>query len=115
MKVKRYKLKKNVTWDDICKLPRIQDGGEYIENTAKKMFWVELFKNIDLCVSFPENLSTWDDFNFICIIDDDWGQPYTPFYNHLNDPGRKPFPCVESVINNYNKFMDELGIFEEKE
>lgn len=113
MKVNRYKIKDGVTFDDILKLPRIQDGGNYVEPSAKKMLWKELYKNIDVNIAFPEDLSTWDDFNFILVIDDDFGQPYTPFYNHLIDPHRVPFSFVEDVINNYNQFMSELGIFEE--
>ena len=39
MKVNRYKIKDGATFDDILNLPRIQDGGSYVEPSAKKMLW----------------------------------------------------------------------------
>ena len=46
-------------------------------------------------------------------MDEDFGQPYTPFYGDNYGKDIDNFPVLEMVIAKYNRFMSSLGIFEE--
>lgn len=85
--------------------------GTYINRNAKYSTFKSLIDDIEVCIAFPEDISMWDDFDYILVMDDEFGQPYTPFYN----VEEKPFTYVLNVVGNYNKFMDTLSFLEKVE
>ena len=64
-------------------------------------------------IAFSSNINEWDDFYNILILDEEFLQPYTPFYGDNYGKEITNFPALEGVNKNYNKFMSSLGIFEE--
>lgn len=128
--VKRFRLKPNA---DISSVPVTEHMG-YVHKDFHRGFWKTLaiydpetephpyFNNelirylntITLNVVFPEDLSQWNDYDYILVMDEDFGQPYTPFYNQYNekiDEREKPF--LGLVIRAYNEIMESLPYLEE--
>lgn len=54
-----------------------------------------------------------DDFNNILVLDEEFGQPYTPFYSENYKKDIKYFPVLESCIRQYNDFLDSFDFLEE--
>ena len=112
--IKRYKLKDGVTYEFLlangCK-----EGGAWIDESAVFYISKPLVDEVSLNIAFPKDLSRWDDFDYILVLDEDFGQPYTPFYHYAQTRirGGKPFKFLQMVINKYNKVMDSLPFFEE--
>lgn len=111
--INKYKLKDGITMGEIIKeleerkIPHCEGGG-YIHKNAYYSFWIALVHDIEVCVALPEDLSEWNDEDYVLVLDDSFGQPYTPFY------GNKAFPFVLNVIGLYNKFMDSLNFLERR-
>lgn len=111
--INRYKLRDGVTMDKIMseikkrKIP-YAEGGTYIHHDSYYSFWMCLCDEIEVCVALPKDLSVWNDDDYVLVLDDAFGQPYTPFY------GDKMFPFVLNVVGNYNKFMDSLTFMERR-
>ena len=114
MKINRYKLKPNLTVDDLMKLSA-REGGSWI-NKESKLFISKCFYYKDcefsIDIAFKDNIYDWDDSNNIIILDEDCCQPYRPFYGENFGADIKNFPCLEFVIKTYNEFMDSIGIFD---
>ena len=114
--VNKYHIKDNITKEDIQQelkqrhLP-IGQHGTYISKDSKFSTYKTLEKNIDVCIAFPEDLSKWDSFDHVLVLDDDFGQPYEPFYAADEDENRR-FPFVFNIIGQYNKFMNSLSFLE---
>lgn len=120
MKIKRYKIRENVTKNDIarsCHCSWNNGAADYIIGGAD--FTIRKFgefKKTDfefsIIIAFKPNIQDWNDFNNILILDDAWCQPYTPFYDYF---GKEvyDFPTLEYLISEYNKFMDSLSFLEE--
>lgn len=117
MKVKRFKLKDNVTRDDLFSLG-FKPGGSWVKEDAE-LFLNKCFyhKKTDfeysICIAFGPNINDWNDFDNVLILDEDFCQPYTPFYGNNDGKDIEDFPTLENVISKYNDFMNGLGIFEE--
>lgn len=115
MKINRYKLKDGVTKDDLLKLG-FRPGGTYIKEDADIAWFRTLVDSISLNIAFPEDISKWNDFDYVIVLDDDFGQPYTPFYSHYeDDEDSECFDFLRKVITAYNKVMDSLGFLEKKD
>ena len=80
MKISRFKLRPDVTPD----LSKMSEYANFINVDAVRSFHQYLADDICLYVAFPEDLSKWDDFDYVLILDDNFGQPYTPFYSFLS-------------------------------
>lgn len=117
MKIKRFKLKDNITKNDL-RIAGFRQGGAWVIKDA------ELFKSqefvvgryrteLSINIAFSSDIAAWNDFDNVLIIDEDYGQPYTPFYGDNYGKDINNFPVLEMVINKYNQFMSSLGIFEE--
>lgn len=117
MKIKRFKLKDNVTRDDLFSLG-FAPGGSWIKKDAE-MFLSKYFYYQDtdfeysICIAFGPNINDWNDFDNVLVLDEDFCQPYTPFYGDNYGKDIADFPVLEDVISKYNIFMSGLGIFEE--
>ena len=111
--INRYKLKDGISMDEILtelkerKLPQ-SEGGAFVHKDAYIVFWHTLVDDIEVNIALPENLTKWDDFDYVLVLDDSFGQPYTPFYECKD----KPFLFLLNVIGHYNKFMDSLNFLE---
>lgn len=122
MKVKRYKLKDSVTIEEINTFG-VKKGGSWISETAtgyivkfihRKDRDLNVYLDFAIYICFSNNLSDWNDFDNVLLIDEDFGQPFHSFYVHYNEEVDN-FPVLEKVIAFYNEFMDSLPFLEEKE
>lgn len=117
MKIKRFKLKDNITKDDLIAL-KFRNGGSWIKEDAE-LFLSRYFKygkydfEYSIDIAFSSDINDWNDFDNVLVMDEDFGQPYTPFYGDNYGKDINNFPVLEMVINKYNQFMSSLGIFEE--
>lgn len=117
MKIKRYKLKDNVTKEDLIAL-RFREGGSWIKKDVE-LFLCRCFEcgkydfEYSINIGFSSDINDWNDFDNVLVLDEDFCQPYTPFYGDNYGEDITNFPVLEMVISNYNKFMDSLNIFEE--
>lgn len=117
MKINRYKLKPNITTSDLIAL-NAREGGIWINKESKlflsKYFYYKPYEfEFSIGISFKDNIHDWNDFDNILVLDEDFGQPYTPFYGDNFGEDVINFPCLEFVIEKYNEYMNSLGIFEE--
>lgn len=109
--INRYKLKDGIMLEEILKeleernIPHTEGGG-YIHKDSYWSFWKNLVGDIEVCVALPKDLSEWNDEDYVLVLDDAFGQPYTPFYSEHR------FPFMLNVIGHYNKFMDSLDFLE---
>lgn len=117
MKIKRFKLKDNIAKDDLLSLG-FRSGGSWIKKDAELFLSKCLYDKktkfgYSINIAFGSNVNEWDDFDNVLILDEGWGQPYTPFYGDNYGKDITGFPTLENVIFEYNEFMSGLGIFEE--
>ena len=115
MKAKSYKLKYIPTAEQLIKLGA-RPGGIWFNRYVE---WCISFTgefpdscgDFSIYIGFPDfekGLVEWDDFSFVLVLDDDFGQPYTPFYGENYKKDIQDFPCLELVIEKYNEFMDSF-------
>jgi len=69
--------------------------------------WWILQDEIGMTVHINITTKQWDEFEDTDVIDEDFGQPYGPFY-HCYYNGAQTFECVDRVIEAYHKRMDAL-------
>jgi len=118
--INKYNLKKGITLEDIKaeakkkKLHYSEGFASYIHKDAVCSISKLLADDITVNIGFPEDLSKWNDFAFVIVMDESFGQPYTPFY-HVEEHKRYQFPFVLNVVGHYNKFMDSLSFLEKHE
>lgn len=127
--VKRFRLKPNA---DISSVPVTEHMG-YVHKDFHRGFWTILkivdpetephpyfddeiiytLQSITLNIVFPEDLSKWNDFDYVLVLDDEFGQPYVPFYDYMSGRIKETFPFLEAVIISYNEIMSSLPYLEE--
>lgn len=118
-KIKRFKLKDGVTKKQLIALGA-ETGGTWIKKDAK-LYLCKIFEyrptdfEYSIEIAFSKNINDWNDFDNILILDEDFCQPYTPFYGDNFGKEITNFPSLENVIENYNKWLSSLGIFDEIE
>lgn len=107
-KIKRFRLKPNA---DISSVPESAHLS-YIADDGVRGFYVSLGHEITLNICFPKDLSKWNDFDYVLVLDEDFGHPYGPFYNYM---GNKipAFPELLEIVNAYNREMSKLEYLEE--
>lgn len=113
MKAKSYKLKYIPAKEQLIKLGA-RPGGTWINQHSD--LYISITREFPdsrgdfiICIGLPDfekSLAEWDDFNFVLVLDDDFGQPYTPFYGKNYKKDIQNSPCLEFVIEKYNEFMD---------
>ena len=104
--IKRYELSEDVTVEQLeslgfNKFNKDVDG----QNVTYYNKCSQLYKDIELFVDIfinEDGTLSFDDCDNVLVIDDNFGQPYTPFYDN------KQFQFLSVVIYRYNEFMDKL-------
>ena len=115
LKINRYRIKPDISLEDIMneihnrKLSNAE-GGSYNNKNSYHCFWKQLKDDITVEIAIPKDVSQWDDFDYVLVLDESFGQPYTPFYESTQD-----FMFLIKVKEAYNKFMDSLDFLERKE
>lgn len=126
--INHYKLRDGVTLDDIQK-DIVNRKGKSIEPHA--LFgvggsWINERdahfiscqcgnEDISLNIGFPADLSLWNDFDDVLVMDENFAQPYDPFYIYMDrEKDSKPFPFLLNVIGHYNRIMDSFSFLERK-
>jgi hypothetical protein len=112
MKIKRFKLKDNVTKEELIALG-FKSGGTWVKKDAE-LFLCKFFNWYSVNIAFSGDINNWNDFDNVLVLDEECGQPYFPFYDDkYYDKEVTRFKALEDVIQNYNEFIGSLGIFEE--
>lgn len=114
--IKNYELQSNLTIEKL-KMSGFLEGG-FLKRVPQPKYFINkplvnsILLHIEIVVN-PDQTLSFDDFNNIIVLDDDFCQPYTPFYDESVDSN-----FLNSVIIRYNKIMDDFvrkGIFFNKE
>lgn len=107
MKINKYKLKEKVAINDI-----LDNGFEYSLDKKYLTKFKSLHDSITLTIKMPlVDIYSFDFYNDVDILDEDFLQPYMPFYDNYNkDVIDRKF--LKSLIKRYNEEMDEITIFE---
>ena len=113
--IKKYELNDKITIKKLKK-NKFKEGG-FMKNIPYPKYYYNryLSYNIEFHIEIsvnPDGTFTFDDFDNIVVLDDNFCQPYYPFYENDID-----FPILNKIIMEYNKVMDEFvkkGILKEK-
>jgi len=118
MKINTYVLKPNVTIADLQAL-KVRDGGDWINKESRYFlsgnYSIKRNFEFSINIAFKENIQDWNDFDNILVLDEDFCQPYTAFYNHNYKKDVSNFEYLEYVIQKYNEYMDRFEIFEKRD
>lgn len=89
MKAKSYKLKYVPTVQQLRDAGFLP-GGAWIHAEAFMFAERRFAHKLSVSICFLPDLDVWDDFNNILVLDEEFGQPYTPFYseNYKKDTAR---------------------------
>lgn len=115
LKIKRFEIDPEKA--DLIKSLKKSSHLTYIHDGALYVAFKNLFSDsISVSLAFPEDYSKWNDFDYILVLDEDFGQPYYPFYCYMNDPYKtRLFPVLRQVVTNYNEFMESQPFLKERE
>lgn len=122
-KIKRFKLIDNFTVDGFRNEYGIRDGGSWACDGAKHFIFKTIFFrderghefefSIYLCFPDDEDMSKWNDLDYILVLDEDFCQPYTPFYTRFGEEIGEDFWCLKTFIEKYNDWMGSLKFLKE--
>jgi len=108
--IKQYKLKPNITKEDLLKAGFKNGGWQSQFKEPKVSYSTELVNDeIELHIEIETDTMKFDCYDNVLILDEDFGQPYGAFY------GNSQSSYLSKVIDKYNTAMDnfiEKGIFE---
>lgn len=111
-----YKLKNNVTKEYLLDLG-FKEGSwqsEYknIHCVSKN---IQLIESIELHITIRTNPMSFNDFEDVLVLDEDFCQPYAPFYGKNYKKLNDDYGYLQKVISRYNQAMDLQGVFEKSE
>lgn len=122
LKIKRFKLKEGRPTQEDLEKYHFREGGSWIIKDAK-WFVSKIIRKEDkryqdyedsFNLAFKEDLNDFNDFDNILVLDEEFCQPYTPFYGYMENNGNKePFPFLAWVISEYNEWMSGFDFLEE--
>ena len=112
MKAKSYKLKYTPTVGQLIDASA-NLGGIWINKEAifyiTKFFCLPKYDfEFSIAICFKEDISDWNDFDNVLVLDEDFAQPYTPFYGNNYKKEISNHPCLEYCIEKYNEFMSSF-------
>lgn len=105
MKINQYKLKDNVNISDL-----LEDGFTYSINM--RFLSKEIYLKNSVIIWIKVSLTNLK--AEIEVIDDNWLQYYTPFYDY-QEGNIKGFKFLNQIIDKYNEEMSKLKCFEMEE
>ena len=110
---KRFVLNHNITIDKLEEVGFKKGGWINGVDTPKYYINGNLLNNFDIHLEITtlDDEMVFDDSNNVYVIDEDFGQPYTPFYEC-----EVGFKVLNMVIDKYNEFMSNLvneGVLQE--
>lgn len=117
MKIKRFKLSEDVTKEHL-----IDCGFKDVSSLRSDgVCWYNVYPirikklgfEASINIIFSENIKDWNDFDNVDVLDESFGQAYTPFYEALQSNNNRLFPVLKSVIKKYNEIMSNLPFLEE--
>jgi len=113
--IKRFKLKPGLEKWWLKNIPLLGDA-TWIHPKATRFLSYTLRINcsdIDVDIGFPENLQEWNDFDFVVVIDEEFEQPYGPFYSKLDNPNWEGNDFLNELVAEYNNLLSSLPFLEE--
>lgn len=109
--INRYRLKPGTTLDNV-KQERFKDGGSWINENSVLYKSITLIEDsVVLDIGF-HTVEDWNDFDYVLVLDDNFLQPYTPFYGDNYGKTISNFEYLQRVIQKYNDEMDKLSFLE---
>lgn len=118
-KIKRFKIRDDILQGHGLQMIRgdYKEGGSWIREDVKWFISFPLNGSIELDVGLPDDISKWNDLNYVLVLDDDFGQPYVPyvpFYVYMGNPEpSKETEFLKTIIVAYNEKMSQLLYLEE--
>lgn len=111
IKIKRYKLKDGTTEEELIAFGA-KEGGSY-KYYLNKFIRVNYPKgrfgfDFSINIGFNEDISDWNDYDNVLVMDEDFCQPYTAFYGDNYGKEIKNFYVIEECIRQYNEYMDSI-------
>ena len=112
---KRYELNNGLTEEELKKAGFRRGGWMMEVKEPKLQYTTSLIDNIELNIEMSitdGKVLNFDDYNNVYVMDENYGQPYAPFYD-----SNSKVPYLKRVISRYNEEMDKLvkkGILKEK-
>lgn len=125
-KILHFRLKEGTTLETILSTPGVRKANAcWIANDATS-FISKIFNHprrnkhddgfqISINVGFPEDISKWNDEEYVLMLDEAFLQPYTPFHDlkgEGNDTFEPGFQMLNWAIQMYNDFMKTLPFLE---
>ena len=118
----RYKMKPGTTFFDIVTFALknkndwlFNQGGTWISSDAEYVMFTTLHGDISLDIVFPKKLEKWNDSEYVLVISEIFGQPFTLFYSYLQNPEDDFGPVLKTVVEKYIEKMDSLPFLEKIE
>ena len=121
LRIKRFKLKEGRPTKEDFERYGFREGGSWIIKDAK-WFCDKIISKEDkhyyrdyetsFSMAFQDDPSKFNDFDNVLVLDEEFGQPCTPFYGYLNGE-TEPFPFLAWVISEYNEWMSSFDFLEE--
>ena len=113
-KIKRFKLKQNS--EQLIENKIHRSDASWIKDDATRFVCCPVFigrEEISIYIGFPDDLSKWNDYDYVIVLDEDFCQPYTPFYVKLKDQKWEGFKFLNEFIEKYNEIMSAFDFLEE--
>lgn len=102
--INHYKLNPNISIERLEELGFKSGGWMPNIESPKMMFMGLLTSDIELYIEINTNTFEFDEYENIFILDNNFGQPYYPFYKENDDSN-----YVRSARDSYNRIMDSLA------
>jgi len=109
--IKQYKLRPDTTKEDLLKAGFKEGGWQTQFKNPKVNYTEKLIDSINLHIEIEiDSVIHFDCFDNVLVLDDDYCQPYSPFYTY--EPIKNRY--LNLVVKRYNMVMDEFikkGVF----
>lgn len=119
MKIKHFSLKDGTTRQELLDFG-FKPGGSWVTGEKADLYYENIFKikkskfSFSVTIVINKELSDWNDYDNILVLDESFLQPYTAFYSIEKDGDIPDIPVLEQVVKQYNKFMSGLPFLEQK-
>lgn len=119
-RIARFRLKPNITAQDLLDAggkmsdfaisdeTRSEDLKICFSSRFKEKDWLSI--NLHFVAS---DVQSWSDYHNVIVLDENFCQPYTPFYGWLEKPNHNYSAVAGEVISLYNNYLRSLSFLEE--